>query len=119
VVIYWLVVGALIGALAAQRRGFSVIGGLLGGAILGFLSPLMFFVDGIVSSSEKQVKCAHCAEWIKREAKVCKHCHRDVDPQPALGIKTCPECGAVAGVQRQICRECGASFASSVQGSSV
>jgi hypothetical protein len=29
------------------------------------------------------MKCPHCAEMIKREAKVCKHCGRDVAPAVA------------------------------------
>ena len=32
----------------------------------------------IATSSETRVKCPHCAELILREAKVCKHCGRDV-----------------------------------------
>lgn len=28
------------------------------------------------------LKCPSCAEWIKREAKVCRFCGRDVEPNP-------------------------------------
>jgi hypothetical protein len=73
----WPLIGALIGVSAAQRRGFSVVGGVIGGLLLGPLAFLMYFVSG-VSRGDEQVKCPHCAEWIKPEAKVCKHCHRDV-----------------------------------------
>lgn len=44
---------------------------------LGPLAFLLFAVSG-VSRGEKNKKCPHCAEWIKAEAKVCKHCGRDV-----------------------------------------
>lgn len=26
------------------------------------------------------LKCPSCAEWIRRDAKVCRHCGRDVEP---------------------------------------
>ena len=26
------------------------------------------------------LRCQHCAEWIKREARVCRYCGRDVEP---------------------------------------
>ena len=77
--LFWLLLGALIGAYAAQCKGFSVIGGLLGGALLGPLAFLMFFVSG-VSSGDQQRKCPFCAEWVKPEAKVCKHCHKELPP---------------------------------------
>jgi hypothetical protein len=67
--------GAMIGVAAAQRRGFSVAGGFLGGLMLGLLSPLLYLVD-----AEKQ-RCAHCMEWIHKAAKVCPKCQRSVGVQ--------------------------------------
>jgi len=77
----WLVLGALIGAYAAQRKGFSMLGGGVGGALLGPLAILMFLVSS-VSKGDKQKKCPACAEWIKAEATVCRHCK---SPVPAPG----------------------------------
>lgn len=76
---FWPLLGAVIGYAASQKRGFSGVGGVLGGALLGPLAFLMFFVSGIVSANERGRKCPHCAEWIKAEAKVCKHCGRDAE----------------------------------------
>ena len=76
--LFWPLLGALIGYAASQRRGFSPVGGVIGGMLLGPLAVLMFFVSGIASRNEAQKKCPHCAEWIKPDAKVCKHCGRDV-----------------------------------------
>jgi hypothetical protein len=73
----WLLVGALVGYLASQRRGFSGVAGVLGGMLLGPLAFLMFFVSS-VSRGDATRECPHCAERIKPQAKVCKHCGRDV-----------------------------------------
>jgi hypothetical protein len=78
--LFWPLLGALIGFYAAQKNGFSTVGGVIGGMLLGPLALLLCFVTGIVSSSEQQRKCPYCAEWIRPEATVCKHCHRDVPP---------------------------------------
>ncbi len=75
---FWPFLGALIGTAAAQKKGFSMVGGVLGGMLLGPFAVLMFAVSGIASSKEQQRKCPFCAEWIKAEATVCKHCHKDV-----------------------------------------
>jgi hypothetical protein len=32
-----------------------------------------------------RVQCPQCAEWIRPEAKVCKHCGRDVPPTAVAG----------------------------------
>jgi len=71
----WAVIGALIGVAAAQKRGFSTVGGVVGGLLLGPLAFLMFLVSG-VSGSDRNRKCPFCAEFIKAEAVVCKHCGR-------------------------------------------
>jgi hypothetical protein len=60
--------------------------------MLGPLAFLLFFVKGIVSSNEQQRKCPFCAEWIRPEATVCKHCHKNVPvltpaaPRPGVAI---------------------------------
>ncbi len=80
--LYWPLLGALIGVAAAQRRGFSMVGGAIGGMLLGPLAILLFFVSGIASANERR-KCPFCAEWIQSAATVCKHCGRDLPLSPA------------------------------------
>ena len=83
VVMLWSL-GALIGVAAAERRGFSKVAGFFGGLVLGPLfAPLMYFVSGVTRGGENK-KCHACAEWIKAEARVCKHCRSAVMGQPAL-----------------------------------
>ena len=74
VVFFWALWIA-IGVTAAQKRGFSVVMGVIGGFLLGPLCFLMFFV------TDKRPKCPQCAEAVKPEARVCKHCHNTLTPQ--------------------------------------
>ena len=83
--LFWPLLGALIGAAAAQKKGFSTAAGAAGGALLGPFAFLIFFVSG-VSPGEQQKKCPFCAEWVKAEAKVCKHCHRDLTDGQRLPV---------------------------------
>jgi len=81
----WAFVGALVGFVAAQRKGLNVVGAVIGGALLG---PLSFFMlssgfTGISSSNEARRKCPFCAEWVQREAIVCPHCRRDLEQRNA------------------------------------
>jgi len=80
----WPLLGILIGIYAAQKRGFSVVGGAIGGLLLGPLAFLMFFVSGITRSNE-QKKCPYCAEFVKSEAIVCKHCGKDLPAAKSAG----------------------------------
>ena len=76
ILLFLSLVGALIGILAALRRGFSMAAGVVGGLILGPLAILMYFVPG--AAGKDIAKCPFCAESIKAEATVRKHCHREV-----------------------------------------
>lgn len=79
----WLMFGAIVGILASLKRGFSPVLGLLLGAFLGILAPLLFAVSGITSRGDLSFKvCPHCAERIKPAANVCKHCGRSLTAQP-------------------------------------
>jgi len=79
----WAILGALIGVAAAQKKGFSMVGAVLGGFFLGPLAFLLFFVSGVTKADATNKKCPHCAEWIKGEATICKHCH-----QPVVAVTT-------------------------------
>ena len=81
-ILAWALLGALIGVAAAQRKGFSIVSGVLGGLLLGPLAFLMFFISGVSRGDANNKKCPHCAEWIKAEATACKHCGRDVAGRP-------------------------------------
>lgn len=45
--VFWCIVWSLVGYLAAERRGFSKVAGVLGGLLLGPLSLLLFLVSGV------------------------------------------------------------------------
>lgn len=86
---FWVVLSILVGALAASK-GRSGIGYFFLSIIL---SPLLGLIIALVSgSNEKQLevdefergelkKCSFCAELIKLQAVVCRHCGRDL-PKP-------------------------------------
>lgn len=78
--IMWPVAGALVGYMAAQKKGWSVIAGILGGMLLGALSPLMFCLSAVSSYDAATRTCPACAETVKAEAAVCKHCGRALVP---------------------------------------
>lgn len=77
----WALFGALIGYLAAQKRGFSTVGGVVGGLLLGPLALLLFLISGIASKNEQRKKCPFCDEWVNPGAILCRHCQKDISPR--------------------------------------
>jgi hypothetical protein len=82
-ILFFWAIGGFIGYAAAQKKGFSTVGGMIGGFLLGpIFAWLLFLVSG-VTGDDQRAKCPHCAEFIKLEARVCKHCRRDVQAPTA------------------------------------
>ncbi len=74
----WLFWGA-IGYFIATKRGIRGITGISLSILLG---PIGWLIVGVFMRSRLR-QCPHCAERVKEEAKVCKHCGRDLPPKLA------------------------------------
>jgi len=83
--VIWLICG-VVSAIVATNKGRSGCGWFATGVLLG---PLGFILALVVPKNEPRVeqrsirsgeskKCPFCAELVKREALVCKHCGRDL-----------------------------------------
>lgn len=87
-VIVWSAIGAIGASLVAQSKGLS--GGLwaFAGLLLGPIAILIvgFMAPGTPSGDDYR-KCPYCAESIKREARVCRFCGRDVEPMESLAAR--------------------------------
>lgn len=91
-IVFWLIC-AIVVAVAANGRGRNAFGWFV---LATVISPLLAAIllallprreDGDPSYMERREgkarKCPFCAEYIKREAIVCKHCGRDLVPKDA------------------------------------
>lgn len=86
-ILIWIICGVF-SAIIASSKGRSGLGWLVMGLIFGVFALL--FVGFMPPSPKEEPpsgaadekKCPFCAETIKLEAKVCKHCGRDIEPMP-------------------------------------
>ena len=81
--IIWIGLGA-VGAMISSGKGNSGCGGFILGVLLGPIGLLIAFFS---SDNEKvkrkksgnTKKCPSCAEYVKNEALMCKHCGRSFE----------------------------------------
>lgn len=83
IIIIWIGLG-IVGAMIASGKGNSGCGGFALGVLLGPIGLLIAFFS---SDDEKEKrrklgdtkKCPYCAEYVKQDAIVCKHCGRTLE----------------------------------------
>jgi hypothetical protein len=72
VILVWVILG-LIAAYIYNQKGRSAAVGCMGGFILGPIGILLALL-----TRPNLKKCPYCAEYIKPEAVVCKHCGKEL-----------------------------------------
>lgn len=94
VIVLWIL-GLYVVASIAESKGFSVWGYFFFALIL---SPLIAGIFALVIPPNKQgqearqikegkmKKCPHCAELVKIEAAICKHCGRELEEPDAATV---------------------------------
>jgi len=70
--IFWLIINAVVGFLIGQQKN-DVATAIVLSILLG---PIGWLIAAL--SSGNLPKCPHCAEFVKPEATVCRHCGKDL-----------------------------------------
>jgi hypothetical protein len=110
----WIILSILCGVYASGK-GKSGFGYFL---LSVLLSPLIGFIAALITKEDtakiekKEIskggkrRCPFCAELIKSEAIVCKHCSKDIG-------KECPQCKQQNVIDASKCIHCGKLFENS------
>lgn len=121
--IVWIICGVLGGIIGSSKGrqglgfGLGFLLGPIGLIIIAVMSEDKEAISEIAIASNQERKCPFCAESIKIEAKVCKHCGRDVPPVPSAKAYVeerpkeewlCSKCGKRNFAGTNVCHTCAA-----------
>lgn len=124
----WICFGIACAKIAASK-GRDAVGWFFLGALLGPFGLIFALLAGKEGAAKGERKCPFCAEFIKAEARVCKHCGRDLvaqddqeddqeDEENQRDVasrwvimkdsgKTCGRCGTPNKMSATACKRCG------------
>jgi zinc-ribbon domain len=83
--IFWLIINCVVGYLIGQQKN-DIATAIVLSILLG---PIGWLIAGLSKGNLR--KCPHCAEFVKPEATVCRHCGRDLPALPAAAPVKLPE----------------------------
>ncbi len=76
-ILLWAIIGTIVEAIIGDRKGRAGAGAVLG-LVLGPIGWLVVGLGPDYKATRDTKKCPFCAELVKVEARVCKHCGRDL-----------------------------------------
>jgi hypothetical protein len=82
VLVVWVLLPAYLASYLGGKRSIGSFAGFVLGLLLGWLG---FVIVLIFPYQGPTKKCPYCAERVKTEARVCKHCGRDFAAGPGAG----------------------------------